>query len=111
MVRSDALTFTGTTTGAVSRTDSTQCILRPSCEYETENSRNTKKQFWGVVAHWQIRRLSSGFEFRSCRQVETLGKSFTRSCLWGLDVKLRHRIRAVSGAPLNNSGLEEALRK
>jgi len=40
-----------------------------------------------------------------------LGKSFTRSCLWGLDVKLRHRIRAVSGAPLSSSGLEEALRK
>ena len=27
----------------------------------------------------------------------TLGKSFTRSCLWRFGVKLRHGIRTVSG--------------
>ena len=43
------------------------------------------------------------------RHVGTLGKSFTHSCLWRFGVKLRHSIRAVSGAPLSNSGLEEAL--
>ena len=39
----------------------------------------------------------------------TLVKSFTRSCLWRFGVKLRHSIRAVSGAPLSSSELEEAL--
>ena len=39
----------------------------------------------------------------------TLGKSFTRSCLWRFGVKLRHSIRTVSGAPLSSSLLEEAL--
>jgi len=41
--------------------------------------------------------------------VGTLGKSFTRSCLWRIGVKLQHSIRAVSGAPLSSSGLKEAL--
>ena len=45
------------------------------------------------------------FEFRSSRRVGTLGKSFTRSCLWHFSVKLRHSIRA----PLGSSGLEETL--
>jgi len=39
----------------------------------------------------------------------TLGKSFTRSCLWRFRVKLRHSIRSVSGGPLSSNGLEEAL--
>ena len=39
----------------------------------------------------------------------TLGKSFTHSCLWRFGTKFRHSIRAVSGAPLSSSGLEEAL--
>ena len=30
-------------------------------------------------------------------------------CLWHFVVKLRHSIRAVSGAPLSSNGLEEAL--
>jgi len=38
-----------------------------------------------------------------------LGKSLTHSCLWRFGVKFRHSIRAVSGALLSNSGLEEAL--
>ena len=50
-----------------------------------------------------------GFESRSSRHIGTLGKSFTRSCLWRLGVKLQHSIRVVSGAPLSSSGLEEAL--
>src|SRR6218665_801218 len=61
---------------------------------------------------WLIGRFvafrSKGFRFES-RQVETLGKSFTRSCLWRFGVKLRHSIRAVSGAPMSSSGLVEAL--
>jgi len=45
----------------------------------------------------------------SNRHVGTLRKSVTRSCLWRSGVKLRHSIRAVSGAPLSSSGLEEML--
>ena len=51
------------------------------------------------------------WSFRSSRHVGTLGKSFTRSCLWRFGVKLRHSIRAVSAAPLSSSRLEEALYK
>ena len=50
-----------------------------------------------------------GFDSRSSRHVGTLGKSFARSCLWRFGVKLRHSIRAASGAPLSGRGLEEAL--
>ena len=50
-----------------------------------------------------------GFESRSSRHVGTLGKSFTCNCLLRFSVKLRHSIRAVSGALLSSSGLEEAL--
>src|SRR6218665_1545787 len=53
----------------------------------------------------------SGFDSRSSRHVGTLGKSLTHSCLWRFGVKLRHSIRAVSGALLSRSGLEEALYK
>src|SRR6218665_2835576 len=45
----------------------------------------------------------------SSRHVRTLTNSFTHSCLWCFGVKFRHSIRAVSGAPLSSSGLEEAL--
>ena len=41
--------------------------------------------------------------------VGTLGRSFTRSCLWRFGMKLQHSICAVLGAPLCSSGLEEAL--
>jgi len=50
-----------------------------------------------------------GFDSRSSRQVVTLGKSFTHSCLCRFGVKFRHSIRVVSSAPLGSSGLEEAL--
>jgi len=40
-----------------------------------------------------------------------MGKSFTRSYLLRFGVKLRHIIRAVSGALLSSRGLEEALQK
>jgi len=50
-----------------------------------------------------------GFDSRSSRHVRTLGKFFTRSCLWRFGVKFRHSIGAVSGANLSSSGLEEAL--
>ena len=50
-----------------------------------------------------------GFDFRSSRHVGTLGKSLIHSSLWRFGVKLRHRIRAVSVAPLSSSGLEEAI--
>src|SRR6218665_806427 len=63
---------------------------------------------WDVVATWRISRVEAfrsegrGFESRSSRHVGTSG-------LWRFGVKLRHNIRAVSGALLSSSGLEEAL--
>src|SRR6218665_1598914 len=72
------------------------------------------KIIWDLVAHWLSRYSfqpeGRGFDSRFSRQVGgTLGKSLTHSCLWLFGVKLRHSIRAVSGAPLSSSGLEEAL--
>jgi len=52
-----------------------------------------------------------GFESRSSHHVGTLGKFLTHSCLWHFSVTLRHSIRAVPGALLSSSGLEEALKK
>ena len=49
------------------------------------------------------------FESHSSRQLGTLGKFFTRSCLWRFGVKFRQSIRAASGALLSSGGLEEAL--
>src|SRR6218665_1827864 len=66
---------------------------------------------------WRIGRVDTfrpkdhGFDYRSSRHVRTLGKYFTHSCLWRFGVKFRCSIRAVSGAPLSSSGLEEALEK
>ena len=52
---------------------------------------------------------SHGFDSRSRHHEGTLGKSLTHNCLLRFGMKFRHSIRAVSGAPLNSSGLEEAL--
>src|SRR6218665_3937785 len=65
--------------------------------------------WWLIVRVDAIRPEGRGFESRSSRHVGTLGKSLTRSCLWRFGVRLRHSIRAVSGALLSSSGLEEAL--
>ena len=73
-------------------------------------------EFVRLVGHgWHIggvdtfRPKGHGFDSCSSRHVGTLGKSFTHSCLWRFGVKFQHSIRAVSGAPLISSGLEEAL--
>src|SRR6218665_484248 len=64
---------------------------------------------------WRIGRVDAfrpkgiGFDCRSSRHVGTLGKSLTHSCLWRSGVKLRHSIRAVSGALLSRIRLKEAL--
>jgi len=58
-----------------------------------------------------FRPKSRGFESRSSHHIGTLGKSFTRSCLWDFGIKLKHSIRAVPGAPPSSSGLEEILYK
>src|SRR6218665_2389187 len=57
---------------------------------------------WPFVRVDTYRPKGRGFESHSSHHVGTLG-----SCLWRFSMKLRHSIRAVSGAPL--SGLEEAL--
>ena len=58
-----------------------------------------------------FRQEGRGFESLSSRQLGTLGKSFTCSCLWHFGVKLRHNIHAVSRVPLGSSGLEGVLQK
>ncbi len=72
-----------------------------------------RQEFW---AWWSIGRFDTFlrprgrmFESRSRRYIGTLGKSFTHSCSRRFGVKFRYSIRAVSGAPLSSSGLEEAL--
>ena len=42
--------------------------------------------------------------------VGTSGKFLAHNCLWCFDMKLRHSICAVSGAPLSISGLERRYR-
>ena len=65
---------------------------------------------WWLIGRFEgFRPKGPGFESRSSRRVETLGKSFTHNCLWRFGVKLRHSIRAVSGVPLSSGTLEEAL--
>jgi len=65
----------------------------------------------GCVEWWLIGRFVAfrpkgrGFEYRFSCHVETLGKSFTRSCLWRFSMKLRHSICALLAAPLSSSGL------
>ena len=67
--------------------------------------------WWLIGTFVAFRQKGCGFESRTNCHVWTLGKSFTRSCLWRFSVKLRHSIRAMLGAPLSSSGLEEALSK
>jgi len=71
-----------------------------------------QQRFMTLLTWWRIGRVEAcgrGFETRSSCQVKTLDKSLTRSCLWHFSMKLQHSIRAVSGALLSSSGLEEAL--
>ena len=51
------------------------------------------------------------FESRPSGHVGTLGKSFTRSCLWRFGMKPLHSNHAVLGALMNSSGFEEVLQK
>src|SRR6218665_1919107 len=48
-----------------------------------------------------LRPEGRSFQSRSSRHVGTFDKFLTRSCLWRFGVKLRHSIRAVSGALLS----------
>ena len=65
--------------------------------------------WWLIGRFITFRPKGRGFKSHSSRRVGTLGKSFTRSCLWHFGVKLWHSIRVASGVPLSSSGLEEAL--
>src|SRR6218665_2190476 len=65
---------------------------------------------WWLIGRFDaFRQKGRGFESHFSRPVGTLGKSFTRSCLWHFSMKLRHSIRAVLGALLSIRVLEEAL--
>src|SRR6218665_2528417 len=65
--------------------------------------------WWLIGRYVAFRPKGRGFESCSSRNVGTLGKSFTHSCLWRFGVKHWHSIRAVFEAPLSSSGLEEML--
>jgi len=77
---------------------------RVPAKYQVPESRS--RQFRLVYTPGRVdscRPEGRGFESRSCRHVGSLGKSFTHRCLWRFGVKLRHSIRAVSGASLSSS--------
>src|SRR6218665_680419 len=90
---------------------SSPLLLRGAPDYSTDTVSNDNQmgRVWctGRVDAFPLK--GHGFDSRSSCQVGTLGKSFTRSCLWCFRVKLRHSIRAVSGEPRSSSGLEETL--
>ena len=65
--------------------------------------------WWCIGRVKAFRTEGRGFESRSGRYVGTFVRSLTYSCLWRFGVKLRHSIRAVSGALLSSSGLAEVL--
>jgi len=65
--------------------------------------------WWLIGGFCAFRPKGLRLESRSSRHIGTLDKSFIRICPWRFGVKLRHSIRAVSGAPLSSNGLEEAL--
>jgi len=62
--------------------------------------------WWLIGRFVPFVRTVVGSESHCSHHVGTLGKSFTCSCLWRFGVKLRHSIRAVSGAPLSSSAVE-----
>jgi len=64
---------------------------------------------WWLIGRFVFRPKGCGFKSRYGRHVGTFDKSFTCSCLWRFGVKLQDIIHAVSGEPLSNGGLEEAL--
>jgi len=73
------------------------------------NHMGTRGTSWRISWVDSFQSEGCGFDSRSSRHVGTLFKSLTRSCLLRFGVKLRHTIRAVSGALLSRCGLEEAL--
>ena len=81
------------------------------CTLLTQRHNYERGGVWWLIGRFVVfRTYNRRFESRSSHQVGTLGKFFTLSCLWRFGVKLRHSIpRAVSGAPLSSSGLEESL--
>ena len=57
-----------------------------------------------------VRRVAgSNSILAATKAVGTLGKSFTRSCLWRFGVKFQHSSHAVSGVLLSSNGLEKVL--
>ena len=65
--------------------------------------------WWLIGRFIAFRPKGCGIKSCSSRHIGTLGKSFTRNCLWRFGLKLRYSIHAVLEEPLSSSGLEEAL--
>ena len=70
---------------------------------------NPAQRRWRIGLADAFHPKGHGFDSRSSRHLGTLGKSFTHSCMWCFGVKFQHSIRAMKGALLSRSGLEEAL--
>ena len=65
-------------------------------QWISSSGENSCGVWWLIHSVDACRPKGRGFDSRSSRHVETLGKSFARSCLWSFGLKLRHSIRAVS---------------
>ena len=70
------------------------------------SNRQLCRAWWLIVRFDAFRPKGFEFESRSNRHVG----SFSCSCLWRFGVKLRHSIRAVSGAPLSSTVLNRRYR-
>ena len=84
----------------------------PNNYYRIECRKHTGRGGSLVYSAPFVRRKDRGFDSRSSRHLGALGKSFTRSCLWRFEVKLRHSIKAVVSSASEYCrpiGLEEAL--
>ena len=103
------------------RLDFVVCMSRKTSKWMRLDHPDIVTLLQMVLSHhrgtwWRIGRVEAfrpegcGFECHSSRHVGTL--ALTRWSMWRFGVKLRHSIRAVSGALLSSSlssGLEEAL--
>src|SRR6218665_2525348 len=60
------------------------------------NNRDNCGARWLIGRYVAFRPKGRWFESHSSRHVGTLGKSFTRSCLWRFGVKFRHSVESAS---------------
>ena len=79
-------------------------------QHLVKNAHLTCGTWWSIGWVDSFQPESRGFDSHSSHHVGTLGKSLAHSCLWRFGVKLRHSIRAMSGALLSKSDLKRRYR-